>query len=268
LSEEKQILHINHLFLLNVIDQYAKKNNSLTVLDFGCGGGEIVKSARQKKIKAYGADIFHSGSAIPNRLADENLLGDVIREIVDDTLQFSDETFDLIISNQVFEHVQNLDKALKEINRVLKTSGVLYALFPAKNVFREGHTGIPFLHWFPKNQYRYYYALAMRNLGFGKRSGDKKLSHHQSAESKINYIDTKTYYRNEKEIKLLFNKYFKWEHQEDKLILFRSDQLNNFFGNFIQTLMKMPGFKELCIFAFTRLAGYLIVAKPKYPSSY
>jgi SAM-dependent methyltransferase len=256
-------MHVNHLFLLNVIDQYEKKNNSLVVLDFGCGAGEIVKSARLKKINAYGADVFHSGPVIPNRLAKENLMGDVIREIIDDTLQFPAETFDLVISNQVFEHVPNLDKSLKEICRVLKTDGVLYALFPAKNVFREGHTGIPFLHWFPKNRIRYYYALGMRRLGFGKGLSDKAITPREWVDKKINYIDKKTYYRSAKEIRSLFNKYFKWEHRENEIIIFRANYLNNFFGDFIKIFVKIPILEPICTFIFTRLAGYLIVACPK-----
>ena len=36
---------------------------------------------------------------------------------------FEDSTFDFVFHNQVFEHVPDLDKALQEIRRVLKSLG-------------------------------------------------------------------------------------------------------------------------------------------------
>jgi SAM-dependent methyltransferase len=45
-------------------------------------------------------------------------------------LTFSDGVFDLVLSNDVFEHVPDLDLALREIARVLNDSGVLIATFP------------------------------------------------------------------------------------------------------------------------------------------
>lgn len=46
------------------------------------------------------------------------------------TLKFSDASFDLVLSNDVFEHVPDLDKALMECGRVLKPDGHLIATFP------------------------------------------------------------------------------------------------------------------------------------------
>jgi SAM-dependent methyltransferase len=45
-------------------------------------------------------------------------------------LTFSDGVFDLVLSNDVFEHVPDLDQALREIVRVLNDTGVLIATFP------------------------------------------------------------------------------------------------------------------------------------------
>jgi SAM-dependent methyltransferase len=256
-------MSVNYKFLLWVVEQSARRDPSIKILDYGCGQGEVIKSARSKKINMFGADIFHGGPSVPQHLAEEGLLGDIIREICDDHLQFSDMTFDLIICNQVFEHVRDLDKVLKEIHRVMKPDGVLYALFPPKEIFREGHTGIPFLHWFSKNKIRYFYTLALRYLGLGSGLNNPKIFPKEWVEKKLNYMDTKTFYRNAKEINLLFNNYFRWKHQEVVIINFRADNLNNFLGTLIKVVMKIPVIKQIGIFLFTRLAGYLIVASPK-----
>ena len=47
-----------------------------------------------------------------------------------DTFPFIDETFDSLISNQVFEHVFQPDKFLSEVNRVLKPNGILLITVP------------------------------------------------------------------------------------------------------------------------------------------
>jgi hypothetical protein len=46
------------------------------------------------------------------------------------SLSFADEEFDLIISNDVFEHIPNPAKAFGECSRVLKKNGLMIATFP------------------------------------------------------------------------------------------------------------------------------------------
>ena len=46
------------------------------------------------------------------------------------TFPFSDEDYDSVISNQVFEHVFNPDKFMLELNRVLKPGGMLLITVP------------------------------------------------------------------------------------------------------------------------------------------
>ena len=162
-------MSINYEYLLNVVEKSAAKDPSIKVLDYGCGRGEIIKSARSKNINMYGADIFHGGQSVPQHLLEIGLLGDIIREIHNDQIQFADNTFDIIICNQVFEHVRDLDKVLKEIHRVLKPNGMLYALFPSKEIYREVHSGIPFLHLFSKNKTRYIYTLYFEAFGIWQR---------------------------------------------------------------------------------------------------
>lgn len=41
-------------------------------------------------------------------------------------LQFEDNSMDLVIIENVIDHVQNADKVMAEIHRVLKTGGILY----------------------------------------------------------------------------------------------------------------------------------------------
>ena len=45
-------------------------------------------------------------------------------------LSFSDQSFDLVLCNELFEHVRDLDQAFSEIHRVLRTDGRLVATCP------------------------------------------------------------------------------------------------------------------------------------------
>jgi hypothetical protein len=45
-------------------------------------------------------------------------------------LSFPDDSFDIVVVNDVFEHVPDLDQTLREIQRVLRPKGVLLSTFP------------------------------------------------------------------------------------------------------------------------------------------
>ncbi|MCW8877227.1 MAG: class I SAM-dependent methyltransferase [Kangiellaceae bacterium] len=66
-------------------------------------------------------------------------------------MSFEKNSFDIVICNQMYEHVPDAHKLMSEIFRVLKPSGTCY--FGATNRLKviETHYGrIPFLSWLPK----------------------------------------------------------------------------------------------------------------------
>ena len=77
-------------------------------------------------------------------------------------LPFADNSFDLIISNHVIEHVgaqENQRLHLQEIYRVLKPSGMVYLAVPNRWMLIEPHYKLIFLSWLPKsyrNSYLYW----------------------------------------------------------------------------------------------------------------
>src|SRR5688572_6985273 len=120
------------------------------VLDYGCGAGHIVRKFREKGLDGFGCDVFYGGAEERGIDKIDEPLRPYIRKIENGVIPFDDASFDAVTSNQVFEHVENLDLVLREVVRVLKPGGQLLAMFPDKSIWREGHCGIPFLHWFPK----------------------------------------------------------------------------------------------------------------------
>ena len=66
-----------------------------------------------------------------------------------EALPFKNNSFDVVISNHVIEHVQDQQLHISEIKRVLKKDGLLYFATPNKLWPFEVHYRIYFLHYLP-----------------------------------------------------------------------------------------------------------------------
>jgi len=91
-----------------------------TVLDLGCGLGEAQQFMRAAKrdVSWVGLDL----ATVPSIGASADLRGRY--SVYDGTrVPFADGAFDLVYSNQVFEHVRFPATLLPEVNRVLRPNG-------------------------------------------------------------------------------------------------------------------------------------------------
>jgi ubiquinone/menaquinone biosynthesis C-methylase UbiE len=81
-------------------------------------------------------------------------------------IPFPDESFDIVYSFQVLEHVQNPYKVLQESWRVLRPGGILYCDAPNYRTFWEGHYNIPWIPGMPKWAARLYIRLWGRDSSY------------------------------------------------------------------------------------------------------
>jgi SAM-dependent methyltransferase len=125
-----------------------------TVLDLGCftGGRSAAWIERYRLARLVGVDVDPRIVAGARRFAAAEGLSAHFASAVGEALPFADSTFDAILSFDVFEHVQDLERVLSECRRVLKPGGRLYAVFPSYWHPTEHHLGLvtrtPCLHWF------------------------------------------------------------------------------------------------------------------------
>jgi SAM-dependent methyltransferase len=177
------------------------------ILDYGCGAGQIVAALRERGLDAVGCDVFYEGGDASRRLSPDLVSSGVIHRMDGDRIPFDDRTFDLVINNQVMEHVVDLDRVLTEIARVITPGGAVLNLFPDKGVWREGHCGVPFLHWFPKGSTpRIYYAAALRRVGLGYHKQDKTVM--AWSRDFCQWLDDWTHYRPLSEIEATYRRHF------------------------------------------------------------
>lgn len=190
-------------FCSSLVTQHARAGAA--VLDYGCGAGQIVAQLRTAGYDARGCDVFYEGGDYSPSIPRE--MQPFILRMDGDRIPFRDGEFDVVISNQVMEHVPDLDVVVREIARVLKPGGTALNVFPDRGVWREGHCGVPLLHWFPKRSGpRVYYAALMRSLGFGAHKQDKTVM--QWSRDFCAWLDMWTYYRSSREVHATFARYF------------------------------------------------------------
>jgi SAM-dependent methyltransferase len=257
-------MHVNYLYQLEWAQSVVKSNPTARILDFGCGSGNVVIAGRERGLDIYGADVFYAGATSKNDVEKSGLWGVEIREIsmTRAKLDFDDEYFDFVMSNQVFEHLENMDVGLSEIYRVMKKDALFLCLFPSSDVVREGHIGIPFAHWFSKgSRVRYYYILFFRAVGLGYFKGDKSIV--QWTREKLDWLDRYTYYRDKDEIFRSFSRYFGISMIEDDYIKFRLLSTGKVSARFIDHIFMLPLMPLMARVLFRRLAGMVILAKKR-----
>lgn len=243
-----------------VREQVPAGSGSVRILDYGCGQGLAVKMLRDAGFDCCGCDAFvQVGKPPREHLLDPAWFGTVIRDMPEGRIPFAAEAFDIIVSNQVIEHVENLELTLAELHRVLKPGGRILSVFPHKAVWREGHCGVAFLHWFPKrSRARYYYALVCRALGFGYHK-DKLGSIGSWARNRCQYLDEQTFYRTLPEIHRLFRRHFhNLRHRE-------ASYLRDRFGGRAHVLGHLP---DALLVAVVRAAAGCVFScdKPRLPA--
>ncbi|MCP8315156.1 MAG: class I SAM-dependent methyltransferase [archaeon] len=113
----------NQIKLLSI----AEKEEGSRFLDIGCGDGKFTLEFATKigAKEVYGVDIYEPA------LEEAKNKGIIIEKSdVNEGIHFPSEFFDVILCNQVAEHLLNPDTLFKEIRRLLRKQGHAYISVP------------------------------------------------------------------------------------------------------------------------------------------
>lgn len=144
--------------LLGLFEEHKKYK----LLEVGVGSGGIAHyfgSHKKFKIDVDAVDVFD------NRIVKE---GYHFQQVDSCLLPYESNTFDVVISNHVIEHVGSKQEQLEhlsEIKRVVKVGGCIYFAVPNRWMLIEPHYKLIFLSWFPR-KYRSQYLRHAKGVDF------------------------------------------------------------------------------------------------------
>ena len=127
---------IEHVFWkrLQLAYEFAIKNNSEAVLDFGCGSGVLSYALAGICKKVVALDIETAPlNMIKEKIAFPSNIEFLDKDIA--TIDFKDQKFDLIIALDVLEHVKDLDFYIEQFKKILAPSGAILVSGPTENLF-------------------------------------------------------------------------------------------------------------------------------------
>ncbi|MGQ9722436.1 MAG: class I SAM-dependent methyltransferase [Candidatus Jordarchaeum sp.] len=128
--------------------------NKLKVLDVGCGSGGVSIAFARNGARVVSIDVNGNCTKITKvRACEEKVLIDVSNTDACNT-PFRDEVFDILVCNDVVEHISNINKFFLEIGRLLKAGGVIFIETHNKLspyiILSDPHSGLPFVVLLPK----------------------------------------------------------------------------------------------------------------------
>ena len=164
-----------HDHLLTIVNTECRRfpaGTIVRVLDAGCGKCALLKWLREKlpelrpdlRFEIYGFDVSDHGVSRDSTPAAEG----VSWISCSDVWPYPDNFFQVVISNQVLEHVFTPEVFFRELSRTLCSGGFSAHLFPLGHYIWEGHIHIPFAHWIGNRDLLRSYIKVMSRLGFGR----------------------------------------------------------------------------------------------------
>lgn len=160
-----------HAHLISVIaaelSAIESSEEVIRLLDVGCGHGALIQDlvrelprigGSMERIQIYGYEILEQRARFPgyieqmveslSRVDPETDWSERIRVgSSKEPWPFEDAAFHGAFSNQVVEHVEDLDAFFSELSRVVVPGGFAAHHYPSKEVLIEPHCGVPFAHW-------------------------------------------------------------------------------------------------------------------------
>ena len=129
--------------------RYRNRTVSNAVLEIGCGTGGFLVAAKDKFKYVVGIDIALRWLVITSKRLNEFGLEVPLICGCAEYLPFEDGSFDLIVAEDVLEHVRDQEATLRECHRVINKEGILFLATPNRfSITPEPHAhvwGVGFL---------------------------------------------------------------------------------------------------------------------------
>lgn len=215
LKDLPQPFSITHAHFVNIIqttlaDRYPSRKR-IRILDVGCGNGRLLLFLHtalatlmpQYELEMFGFDIFEQAGSeradYLNAMADELSAaaplvdwGQRISLVAHDApWPYDDGYFDVVLSNQVLEHVLHRKNFFSEHARCLRSGGLAVHVCPLASLILEAHLVLPLLHAIRSHDLRRSYIRFWSRLGLGlypKHARERGVTVEQFSEYQADYM--------------------------------------------------------------------------------
>lgn len=113
-------------FLKHYTDTLKQSIKGKTALDVGCGGGILAEEFAAAGFSVTGLDPSENSIKTAKKHAIQNGLNIHYETGTAENMPYPDNSFDVVYCCDVLEHVRDLNKAISEISRVLKSGGMFF----------------------------------------------------------------------------------------------------------------------------------------------
>jgi 2-polyprenyl-3-methyl-5-hydroxy-6-metoxy-1,4-benzoquinol methylase len=150
---QKALIENYYKYLIKEVKELSPQS----ILDVGCGEGFTLNKLKENGVasKLEGVDFLHAAVEIGSKVHPDLHLKQ--GNIYD--LPYKDNAFDVVLCTEVLEHLENPEKALKELKRVTKKYCIISVpnepwfmlgnFFRGKNLSRWGNDIEHINHWTP-----------------------------------------------------------------------------------------------------------------------
>ncbi|MBI2021324.1 class I SAM-dependent methyltransferase [Candidatus Daviesbacteria bacterium] len=149
------------------------------VLDLGCGTGygsfELINLGAKQ---VYAVDIDKQAISFAKRhFQAKNLF---FQQASATSLLFPDQSFEIVVSFEVIEHIKDYQSYLKEVFRVLKSQGIFIFSTPNKEQYRKGTSAYHFKEFSAQELKKLLPKAGFKVRLFGQFFGNKEFRQAQS----------------------------------------------------------------------------------------
>jgi ubiquinone/menaquinone biosynthesis C-methylase UbiE len=123
-SKKYAFLRYFDKYLFRTIQKHLAPQPGEKILEIGCNRGALVMKMQEHSLDAYGVDI--NPEAIKYGFTNNLFVADAT------SLPFPDDSFDKVYSVHTIEHIPDIKKSLREMERILKPGGRIVLIYPAE----------------------------------------------------------------------------------------------------------------------------------------